>query len=137
MEADPLLTALSKLEQLVNIRFNAINDKFQVVSAKLDALNVNVHHLHSKFDNFGEKFQHVNTKVDELSSKITLHEKVDSMHSFTNYVTILQLAILPFQVDILRQNDVLSNLCYRFGNPTAKKITQHMYQNQNSSLMVG
>jgi hypothetical protein len=56
MESDPLLTVLSKLEQLVNIRFDAKNDKFQLVSARLNALNVNVHPLHSKFDNFGEKF---------------------------------------------------------------------------------
>jgi hypothetical protein len=33
MESDPLLTALSKLEQLVNIRYDAINDKFQVIYA--------------------------------------------------------------------------------------------------------
>jgi hypothetical protein len=57
METDPLLTALSKLEQLANIRFDAINDKFQAVSARLDALNVNVHHLHRKLDNFGKIIQ--------------------------------------------------------------------------------
>jgi hypothetical protein len=53
-ESDPLLTALSKLEQLVNIRLDAINDKFQGVSAQLDALHLYTHHLHSKFDNFGK-----------------------------------------------------------------------------------
>jgi uncharacterized coiled-coil DUF342 family protein len=85
MESDPLLTALSKLEHLVNNRFDAINDKFQVVSAQLNALNVNAHHLHSKFDTFGEKIQQVYTKLDEFSNKITLlDEKVDSMQSFTN-----------------------------------------------------
>jgi hypothetical protein len=85
MELDPHLTALSKLEQLVNIRFDALNDKFQLVSAQLDALNVNVHHLYSKFKNSGDKFQQVNTKLDEFSNKITvLDEKVDSVQSFTN-----------------------------------------------------
>ncbi len=64
MESDPLPTALSKLEQLVN-------DKFQVISARLDASNVHIHHLHSK--------------IDELANKITvLYEKVDSVHSITN-----------------------------------------------------
>jgi hypothetical protein len=53
------------------------------------------------------------------------------------YITMLQPATLPFQAGILRQNDVLSNPCYRHENPNAKKITQHLHQNQNSSLMVG
>jgi predicted nucleic acid-binding Zn-ribbon protein len=85
MEPFPLLTALSKLEQLENIRFDSINNKLQLVSAQLDALNLNAHHLHSKFDNFGEKIQQVNTKLDEFSNKITvLDEKAVSVQSFTN-----------------------------------------------------
>jgi hypothetical protein len=53
------------------------------------------------------------------------------------YIKILQPATLPFQVEILRQNGALSNPCYRHGIPTAKKITQRMYQNPNSNLMAG
>jgi hypothetical protein len=75
MESNPILTALSKLEQLVNIRFNAINEKFLVVFASLDAVDV-------KLQNYGDKFQHVNTKVDEITSKITVldaeHLKLDN-----------------------------------------------------------
>jgi hypothetical protein len=45
METVPLLNALSKVEQLLNIRFHALNDKFQHVFALIDALNANVFHL--------------------------------------------------------------------------------------------
>jgi hypothetical protein len=51
------------------------------------------------------------------------------------YVTILLPATVPFQVGILRQNNVLSNPFFRHGNPSADKIKQHLYQNQNPSLM--
>ena len=40
MDLDPILSALSKLEQSINNRYNDLNDKYQLVHTQLDALNV-------------------------------------------------------------------------------------------------
>jgi uncharacterized coiled-coil DUF342 family protein len=78
MDLDPILSALSKLEQSINDRYNDPNDKYQLVHTQLDALNV-------KLDNYPDKFQQVNTKLEELNNKITnLDEKVDSILSIVN-----------------------------------------------------
>jgi hypothetical protein len=86
MELNPIFSALSKLEQSINDRYNDLNDKYQLLYAWLDAENV-------KLDNYTDKFQQVNTKIDEFSDKIMiLDEKVDSpincprlTHQFSNY----------------------------------------------------
>jgi hypothetical protein len=56
-DLDPILSALSKLEQSINDRYSDLNDKFQ----------------------------QVNTKLEEINNKITiLNEKVDSILSIAN-----------------------------------------------------
>jgi uncharacterized coiled-coil DUF342 family protein len=78
MDLDPILSALSKLEQSINNRYTDLNDKYQLVHTQLDALNV-------KLDNYPDKFQQVNTKLEEFNNKITiLNEKVDSILSIAN-----------------------------------------------------
>ena len=82
MDLDPILSALSKLEQSINDRYNDLNDryndKYQLVLTQLDALNV-------KLDFYPDKFQQVNTKLEEFDNKFTiLNEKVDSILSIAN-----------------------------------------------------
>jgi len=78
MDLDPILSALSKLEQSINDRYTDLNDKYQFVLTQLDALNV-------KLDNYPFKFQQVNTKLEELNNKIKiLNENVDSILSIAN-----------------------------------------------------
>jgi hypothetical protein len=78
MELDPILSALSKLKQSINNRYNDLNDKYQLVHTQLDALNV-------KLDNYPDKIQKVNTKLERFNNKITiLDEKVDSILSIAN-----------------------------------------------------
>jgi hypothetical protein len=48
MDLDPILSALTKLEQSINDRYNDLNNKYQLVHAQLDALNV-------KFDIYPDK----------------------------------------------------------------------------------
>ena len=40
MELDPILSALTKLEQPINNGYNDLNDKYQLVYAQLDAMNM-------------------------------------------------------------------------------------------------
>jgi len=80
MDLDPILSALSKLEQSINDRYHDLNDKYQLIHTPLDALNV-------KLNNYPDKIQQVNTKLEEFSNKITiLIEKVDSIISIANYL---------------------------------------------------
>ncbi len=69
MDLDPILSALSKLEQSINDRYNDLNDryndKYQLVLTQLDALNV-------KLDFYPDKFQQVNTKLEEFDNKFTI-----------------------------------------------------------------
>jgi archaellum component FlaC len=100
------------LEQLVNIRFDAINDKFLVVSAQLDAVDV-------KLENFGDKLQPLNTKVDKITNRVTvLDENVVSVHSFTNDLfnnsSTSNIAISGGHIKTKQYNT-----CYRHGNLTA------------------
>jgi len=67
MDLDPILSALSKLEQSINDRYTDLNDKYQLVHTQLDALYVKY------------------TKLEEFNNKITnLDEKVDSILSIVN-----------------------------------------------------
>jgi uncharacterized coiled-coil DUF342 family protein len=78
MDLDPILSALSKLEQSIKDRYNDLNDQYQLVLTQLDALNV-------KLDNYPDEFQQVNTKLEEFNNNITnLDEKVDSILSIAN-----------------------------------------------------
>jgi hypothetical protein len=65
MESNSILTAISNIEQLVNIRWDAINDKFLAVSAQLDALNAKCN-----------KFLVVSSRLDVVSSQ---HDAMDAM----------------------------------------------------------
>jgi hypothetical protein len=79
--------------------------------------------INTRFDELNDK---LNTKLDEFSNKIMiLVEKVESvLHSPMTYTTIPQLSILQCQENTLRLNNVLSNPCYKHGNPTTKEIAQ-------------
>ena len=54
MDLDPILSALSKLEQLIKNRCNDLNDKFQLV--------------HTQLAEFNKKFTILNEKVDSILS---------------------------------------------------------------------
>jgi hypothetical protein len=61
MDLDPILSALSKLEQSINDRYNDLNDRYN------------------------DKYQLVHTQLEEFNNKITiLNEKVDSILSIAN-----------------------------------------------------
>jgi len=78
MDLDPILSALSKLEQSINDRYTDLNDKYQLVCTQLKEFN-------NKFTILNEKFQQVNSKLEEFNNKITnLDEKVDSILSIAN-----------------------------------------------------
>jgi hypothetical protein len=52
MDLDPILSALSKLEQSINDRYNDLNDKYQLV--------------HTQLEEFNNKFTILNEKVDSI-----------------------------------------------------------------------
>ena len=60
MELNPIFSALSKLEQSINDRYNDLNDKYQLV--------------HTQLEEFNNKITILNEKVDSiLSIAIDLH----------------------------------------------------------------
>ena len=118
MDLDPILSALSKLEQSINNRYNDLNDKYQLVNTQLDALNV-------KLDNYPDKFQQVNTKLEEFNNKLQFSMKklILSYQLPMTFTPLLQLSMLQLQILLKRQNGFPLKRCYKHGNPTAKIIT--------------
>jgi len=50
MDLDPILSALSKLEQSINDRYNDLNDKYQLVCTQLEEFNNKITILNEKVD---------------------------------------------------------------------------------------
>jgi uncharacterized coiled-coil DUF342 family protein len=50
MDLDPILSALSKLEQSMNDRYNELNDKYQLVRTQLEEFNNKITILNEKVD---------------------------------------------------------------------------------------
>jgi len=50
MDLDPILSALSKLEQSINDRYNDLNDKYQLVHTQLEEFNNKITNLDEKVD---------------------------------------------------------------------------------------
>jgi regulator of replication initiation timing len=67
MDLDPILSALSKLEQSINDRYNDLNNKYQLV--------------HTQLEEFNNKFTILNEKVDSiLSIANELHTTSPTIH---------------------------------------------------------
>ena len=64
MDLDPILSALSKLEQSINDRYTDLNDKYQLVLTQLDALNVK----YTKLEEFNSKIENLDEKVESILS---------------------------------------------------------------------
>jgi len=50
MDLDPILSALSKLEQSINDRYNDLNDKYRLVHTQLEEFNNKITNLDEKVD---------------------------------------------------------------------------------------
>jgi len=50
MDLDPILSALSKLEQSINDRYNDLNDKYRLVHTQLEEFNNKITNLNEKVD---------------------------------------------------------------------------------------
>jgi peptidoglycan hydrolase CwlO-like protein len=61
MDLDPILSALSKLEQSINDRYTDLNDKYQLVHTQLEEFN-------NKITNLDEKVESILSIVNNLQT---------------------------------------------------------------------